>query len=175
MDNNTKCSNDFLNWQVNPPLDRKNMARLRHAAQTWERVLWTTGGLLKLTKCLHHLMQWKFTEEGAPKLNKASELPELWLMSGTQTNKIKRPHHNCGQAHKTLGHKLLPNFTLTKSSSADETKQTPCMTLLNAANKIGPTMAAADINKQRALQAHHEIHAPRMTFTLGACHLPKKN
>jgi hypothetical protein len=56
---------------------------LRHDAQTWERCLWTSGGLLNLAKCLYYIAYWRFNSDGEATLTPATDLlPALSLTSG---------------------------------------------------------------------------------------------
>jgi len=42
-------------------------------AQTWERLLWMTGGALKLNKCFWYYIDWKWTVTGAPEMKTISD------------------------------------------------------------------------------------------------------
>jgi hypothetical protein len=37
---------------------------LEKEGQTWERLLWTTGGKLELSKCLYYLLFYTFDDDG---------------------------------------------------------------------------------------------------------------
>jgi hypothetical protein len=58
---------------------------LRRDAQVWERLLFTSGGLLKLRKCLFYVMYWDFDPEGVASLQPSSEIPSLLLTNGKDT------------------------------------------------------------------------------------------
>jgi hypothetical protein len=49
-------------------------AGLQTKAQTWERLLYSTGGQLELTKCLYYLMIFDFQPDSTPTLRKASDM-----------------------------------------------------------------------------------------------------
>jgi hypothetical protein len=85
---------------------------IQHDAQTWERLLWTSGGLLKLEKCLYYLMIWKFDTEGTASLTPATELPPMELTSGDSgiSSPITQYTHSC--AHRTLGNWVAPNLQM---------------------------------------------------------------
>ena len=57
---------------------------LKKDAQIWERLLWTSGGLLELSKCRFYIMHWKFGTDGRGKLLSKAELdtPKLLLTEG---------------------------------------------------------------------------------------------
>ncbi len=50
IDDNSNYSNDFQRWLEQPPTPETLRDLIQHDAQTWERLLWTSGGLLKLEK-----------------------------------------------------------------------------------------------------------------------------
>ena len=81
VDDNTNYSNKFLPWLHTPPQPTVLRDMIQHDAQTWERLLWTSGGLLKLEKCLYHLMVWTFDDEGNASLTPSSDLPSMELSS----------------------------------------------------------------------------------------------
>jgi hypothetical protein len=56
VDDNTNYSNRFLPWLYTSPVPTVVCGMIQHDAQTWEQVLWTSGRLLKLEKCLYYLM-----------------------------------------------------------------------------------------------------------------------
>jgi hypothetical protein len=53
MDDAYNATGRFLQWLYNPPTALEVMNLLQHDAQPWERLLWTSDGLLSLTKCLY--------------------------------------------------------------------------------------------------------------------------
>ena len=82
IDDNTNYSNHFLSWLHKPPTTTTLRDTLEHDAQIWERLLWTSGGLLKLPKCLFYLMHWSFDDEGKATLTDKKYLPDMHLTSG---------------------------------------------------------------------------------------------
>jgi hypothetical protein len=81
IDNNTNYSNDFHRWLATPPTPEALRDLIQHDAQTWERLLWTSGGLLKLEKCLYYLTYWPFAANGTASLTPASKLQYLPCIS----------------------------------------------------------------------------------------------
>jgi hypothetical protein len=64
IDDNTSTSNKFVRWLHSPPEAVDVVHLLKKDAQVWERLSFTSGGLLKLHKCLYYVMQWEFDSEG---------------------------------------------------------------------------------------------------------------
>jgi hypothetical protein len=68
IDDNTSATNQFLRWLHSMPSPEVVVEGLRHDAQVWERLLFTSGGLLKLRKCIFYVMYWEFDAEGRSSL-----------------------------------------------------------------------------------------------------------
>jgi hypothetical protein len=68
IDDNTSATNQFTCWLHAMPSAEVVVEGLCHDAQVWERLLFTSGGLLKLRKCLFYVMYWEFDSEGRPSL-----------------------------------------------------------------------------------------------------------
>jgi hypothetical protein len=78
---------------------------LHREAQTWERLVCSTGGQLELPKCLCCLMIFDSKPDGTPTLLKAADMgTDLTRMStGTSTARTETEHRDCSKAHRTLG------------------------------------------------------------------------
>jgi hypothetical protein len=83
----------------------------QHKAQTWERLLCSTGGQLELSKHLHCLMMFDFKPDGAPSPRKAADMGTdlINLTTGASNTKTEIKHRNCFKAHRTLGLHPAPN------------------------------------------------------------------
>ena len=174
LDDNTNYSNDFVKWLAQPPSALENLERLRHDAQTWERLLWTTGGLLKLPKCLYYLIQWTFDQEGVPRMLKAAELPQLRLTSGRAPTPKPIQHLDHDQPHRTLGCRIATGFHPDKCSTATKTASTHATYLQETADAYATGLAQTSVTQKQASMGYHGIFLPRMTFGLGVCPISKK-
>ena len=47
--------------------------RLAHMSQTWEKLLFSSGGALELSKCFYYIVYWKWVD-GLPKMLTNSEM-----------------------------------------------------------------------------------------------------
>jgi hypothetical protein len=84
---------------------------LEHDSQAWERLLWTSGGLLNLSKCLYYMVIWTFDSKGRASMTPASEiLPPLTLLSGDDLRRSAIKHFNHDEAHEYLGDWLSTNM-----------------------------------------------------------------
>jgi hypothetical protein len=64
VDDQTSYTNNFLRWLHCDTAFMEAISYLHHDAQIWERLLWTSGRLLKLVKVLYYVMYWQFDSEG---------------------------------------------------------------------------------------------------------------
>jgi hypothetical protein len=99
----------------NKPYTSSELAQvLQIDAQHWEKLLFTSGGKLELTKCFFYIMYWQFSEDGLPQLTNKVQLPhKLLLKQGNDTEPTEIDQKDCPEAHKTLGVMKAPNRSQT--------------------------------------------------------------
>jgi hypothetical protein len=97
---------------------------LEQEGQTRERLLWTTGGKLELSKCLYCLLIYKFAPDGTPHLEAATNMEQDHVALTPETSPIRNPidHQDNSQAHITFGIWLTPEGTQAKQYSESLTK-----------------------------------------------------
>ena len=173
LDDNTNYSNDFLPWLEHPPTVHENLRRLQHDAQVWERLLWATGGLLKLPKCLFYLIHWTFNAEGVPRMMKTAELPPLRLTSGNNQEAREIKQLDFDMPHRTLGCRVTPGFNPEKSSQAQKTAATHATYLQKKADAFATSMATNPLSADEATTSYYSIFQAQMTFGLGVCPISK--
>jgi len=77
------------------------LRKAEQQVQTWERLLWMTGGALKLKKCFWYFIEWKWTAMGAPAMMTIDETPGRTIQLTQGSNHatlimIKRVEVNVG-------------------------------------------------------------------------------
>jgi hypothetical protein len=88
---------------------RKLIEESEAMSQCWERILWSTGGKLELTKCFYYILHWVFDEKGRPRLMTKRELTvdneikRMRLIDSSSDKRVKIPFKDCRTPHKTLG------------------------------------------------------------------------
>ena len=82
VDDASNGTNRFLDWLHEPPSLAELVNMTTHDSQTWERFLWTSGGLLNLTRCAYYILAWTFDAEGRAAYIPKSSIPNLRLTSG---------------------------------------------------------------------------------------------
>ena len=87
VDDTTGCTNKFtmeLLMFANERHDETKAYELlktivsdaQQLAQRWERLLWSTGGKLELTKCFTYIIHWVFDDNGKPHQSTNKHLEE---------------------------------------------------------------------------------------------------
>jgi hypothetical protein len=118
IDDNTSASKKFVRWLHSPPEAGDVVNLLQKDAQVWERLLYTSGGLLKLRKCLYYVMLWDFDSEGRASLRSSRNIPTLVLTNGQNSNPQPVNQHDCSQAHQYLGLWNSPSLSMKANRAA---------------------------------------------------------
>ena len=88
----------------------KLVHQTQHNAQVWSDILYSSGGVLEVSKCSCHILQWKFTPQGAPYL--VAEHPHFKDAIRVQDRQLNQTKHlkvlSVYESHKTLGHHKEP-------------------------------------------------------------------
>jgi hypothetical protein len=138
---------------------------LRHNAQTWERSLWTSGGLLNLSKCLYYIAHWQFNSEGAASLTSASALtPPLALTSGPSPILNNITQHNYDEAHRYLSDWLVMHLQM----------KTVYSKLPERASKYTRRLLCSPLDKRNTWIAYFTCFVPGITYTFPVTHHPAK-
>jgi hypothetical protein len=82
---------------------------LKKDAQIWEHLLWTSGGLLELSKCHFYIIYWKFANDGSGTMMSTTELTPSLLLTEGKTHMLQEVKQlDLDDAFKTLGiHKTI--------------------------------------------------------------------
>ena len=165
IDDASNASNAFLSWLHTPPRDFEVVELLRHDAQTWERCLWTSGGLLNLAKCLYYVALWKFDNEGEATLTPATDIhPPLALTSGDDPSLTPVHHYNYDKAHRYLGDWLAINLQMTTAQSK----------LAASASQYTRRLSCSPLSKRDTWIAYFACFIPGITYTFSVTHHSSK-
>jgi hypothetical protein len=129
---------------------------LEREGQTWERLLWTTGGKLELSKCLYYLMIYKFSPDGTPHLQEAAQMEQdhVALTSGVSPVRNNIDHRDNSEAHRTLGIWPTPAGNQDKQFSES----------LNKSKRFANGCSKAPMTRYEAATAYWTIWLPSITF-----------
>jgi hypothetical protein len=135
---------------------------LQTEAQSWERLLWLTGGALELPKCFFYIMAWPFRKNGTLVLMDLPQMPNIAidLTLGTEptASPIEHKSPSCFAAHQTLGVWPTP--------SGDTAKQSA--TCLERSNRIAKGVRLNNMAQNEALMGYCHIWLPSVRYPL-AC------
>jgi hypothetical protein len=159
IDDNTSASNDFNKWLHLPPTPDQVVNRLAKDAQVWERLLFTSGGLLKLRKCLVYVMYWEFDSEGRATLLPSADIPSLQLTNGKYELPKPIKQYGCSEAHKYLGLWNPPSLSTKPNLAA----------LLTTAQSYAKRLFKSGLNAHEVWLAYFACHVPVMVFTFAVC------
>jgi hypothetical protein len=110
VDNTTGYHGIQPKWSRERPSISTLFNGIKRDAQTWERLLWTSGGLLELSKCRFYIVYWRFDPGGQGKQMFKEELhnPMLLLTEGNSGTLQEIEQLDLDDPFRTLGtHKTI--------------------------------------------------------------------
>jgi hypothetical protein len=131
---------------------------LAHMSQTWEKLLFCSGGSLELSKCFFYLVYWKWVN-GLPQMTPKSEmatLPHLTLTSGYSDLRVPIRHRDVTESHVTLGARLNP--------LCDDIEQV--IYLRSQANRIANLIITSNLSSWETFIAYRYCWIPSVTYLL---------
>jgi hypothetical protein len=152
-------------WLDHPPSQYKLFNSLKTDAQIWERLLWSSGGLLKIKKCKYYLVQWQFCASGQARMVTAAEanLPPFRLTEGNSDNHVIVDQLDCQDSFRTLG--------IHKTILGDQTDQIKI--LKEKSDNFGKGLLASLVNAFEAWTGYFTIWYPSINYPLAATFLPR--
>ena len=167
VDDTTLFLCDQLAWLSKPPTQRELFKLLHKEAQIWERLLWSSGGLLEIDKCRYYTMQWKFGESGKAKLITKAEMhqPAFMLTTGNTGTRVRVRQLDCDDAFRTLG--------IHKTISGDQTEQIAKLT--EKSNNFAKGILASATTPFEAHTGYFTIWYPSCNYPLAATSLTREN
>jgi hypothetical protein len=136
---------------------------LEREGQSWERLLWTTGGKLELTKCLYYILIYKFEPDGTPRMESVTNMGDdlVALTSGQEPIPSRIDHRECSKAHRTLGMWPTP----------DGSTDTQFAESIAKSKRFAKGVAKAPMTRYEANTAYWTMWLPSITFGLGSTFL----
>jgi hypothetical protein len=165
VDDASNSTNRFMDWLHEPPCLAELVAMTTHNSQTWERLLWTSGRLLNLTKCAYYILAWSFDEEGRATYIPKHSIPTLCLTSrdGCGTEAVRQL--NFDETHKYLGNHLSINMQMNEAFQA----------LLATSSSYSTRLLCSNLSQRDTSIAYFAVYIPSMTYTLPVSHhAPKR-
>jgi len=134
--------------------DQAGMERMQRRAQSWERLMYSSGGKLNLQKCFWYYVSWKW-HNGIPRLATIDECPgDLKILSGNDETPVTITRVESTSALATLGVLTSPSGQTT--SQFDKLKTT-----LNAINN---TVRQTNLTLEEADMLVPVYIQPKLTY-----------
>jgi hypothetical protein len=158
-------TNVAVNDSEKPYTSQQLVDILQIDAHHWEKLLFTSGGKLELSKCFFYIMHWKFSSDGIPSLTSKDELPhQLLLHQGNDRVPTEIIQKDCGDSHKTLGVMKVPNRS---QASEIVCLQLKCNIHAKAILSNGVTQSDAPI-------AYQVYHLTSVGYSLGTTYIQRQ-
>jgi hypothetical protein len=141
-------------------------SNLQQMSQTWERLLFCSGGALELSKCFYYLLHWQW-EHGLPHLTPVSKMliEPLQLTSGWSKDSTLIRQRDVTEAHKTLGVFITP--------TGDESAQVTA--LLEKSCHISNLVLSSNFSRIETLTAYRTMWFPAVSYSLGMTTMSYRN
>jgi hypothetical protein len=133
--------------------------KIERTAQTWEQLLFYSGGALNLSKCSWSVCYWTWIK-GTPTLQEPSKESNRTVQLTQQGSTSKTTIKNCPttEAQRILGVYLNPIGDFTRQIAAMKTK----------ADGFARTLRSPRLSKQDILTFHRTMYTPAMKYALPA-------
>ena len=134
------------------------IARLQHIAQTWEHLLYLSGGKLNLKKCSWYVLRWEW-KNGRPVLRQIQpEDPKVVLRQGNSDVSTEIPRVPLDKSSRMLGVMLNPMGDFT-----DHLKL-----LKEKADGFARRLLSPRISESDVTIFHRSLYIPSMRYSLAA-------
>jgi hypothetical protein len=94
------------------------LRKMKEDAQLWHDLLWCSGGKLELSKCVYHVINFDFEDNGISHMRHSPG--DLILLTNDQGDDVKIKSKNIFQPRTNLGHRKSPSQSATTQAIAVE-------------------------------------------------------
>jgi hypothetical protein len=122
---------------------------MKHDAQLWHDLLWCSGGMLELPKCLYHFLYFDYQSDGTPLPRGGQVSPSLSIQSPTN-DVVNIPPKSVYNTYKTLGHHKAPAGTGKTQLQKLQAKQ----------SHLSQCLASSPATATQALSYYHTLYLP---------------
>ena len=130
-------------------------------AQTWNDLLWSTGGKLELNKCSFHALRFAFLPNGAPQIITDPPDEPITIKDSETHEMIPIIPKSSSEPHKTLGHWKAPFEINSKTQLAALVEKAQQQTVL---------IATGTLSRHGASLAYFGIYLASLKYVLPQCH-----
>ena len=161
VDDSTGSYNDFRP-QHELPFDTM-MDNMQQDAQTWNDLLWCSGGKLELPKCSYHVLRFNFAPNGKPIPDLSIPDKILQIRDAENGLLIPIPAKQADDPHKTLGHWKAP---------VSNNNPTQLKALATKAQQTTMLIATGALSRHGAELAYHGVYISSLKYVLPQCFFP---
>jgi hypothetical protein len=156
VDDATNLLNDMAS---STPMDEATLIHaLQTLAQMWERLLFSTGGALKPSKCFWYAITWQWAS-GFPIMRSSNKFNHSVTITDSTTNtSVPITQKSGSEAERTLGVRIAPNGS----------QQRELAWLRAKAHSFALHISNGKLSREEAHRAYHSIYIPSLTYSLGA-------
>jgi len=163
VDDSTGTYNDFRP-QTQPTI-QEMLPHAQTDCQSWNDLLWCSGGKLELPKCSYHVLRFEFLPNGIPYPKKIIDDLQLLVKDAETGNMIHIPIKQPEEPHKTLGHWKAP---IARTNHQNQNKQ--LTVLKEKAKEIALIIATGALSRHGANLAYrHAVYCTSLKFVLPQC------
>jgi hypothetical protein len=164
VDDSTGTYNDFQP-QTQPPI-HEMLPHAQTDCQSWNDLLWCSGGKLELPKCSYHVLRFEFLPNGTPYPKKTADDLQLLVKDAETGDMVQIPLKQPDDPHKTLGHWKAP--------IALRHNQKQLSVLKDKAKDIALLIATGALSRHGANLAYHAVYCASLKFVLPQCFFPPR-
>jgi hypothetical protein len=131
------------------------VGHLQNTAQTWERVLFSSGGSLNIPKCFWYLVYWEWPQGRPLMMNSASAPGIVALTQGDSPVYSVVQRKETWDAMRTLGVRVAPDGNFTKEARFLQTK----------ADNFARRLLISRLSRLDTYIFHRSTYVPAMTYS----------
>jgi ribonuclease HI len=135
---------------------------LQKSAQKWERLLYSSGGTLELSKCFTYAINWEQDEEGRHKISE--EPVSIKICESITNSSVEIKSKKATESHKTLG-----CFKNPAMSMRDQTRE-----LHKRIERISQLMCSYGLSNETTRIAYHHVYLPAVQYALTSSYISRK-
>ena len=156
---------NLLNDIGRKPMDEATLINaLQTLAQMWERLVYSSGGALKPSKCFWFAITWHWAS-GFPIIRSKNKYTHpLTIRNSPSNTDVTLQMKGPSEAERTLGIRISPSGSQVKEIEW----------LRNKAESFAEHIKRGHLNREEAHRAYHSIYIPGLTYSLGITCLNRK-
>jgi hypothetical protein len=139
------------------------LARLKSDAQTWSNLLYSSGGLLELSKCLYYIVDYTFDQTGNPVIS-TPEHDALTLHTNESPEEVRISLFQDNEAHKTLG--------CFRAINGNESTQYNKLMII--ATEWARKISSRYFSRQEAWLVYHSYFMPKVLYSMHTTNFSKQ-